>query len=36
LQQEVTISPTIDVPAGTPLRIFVARDLDFSAAERAP
>jgi type IV secretion system protein VirB10 len=33
LQQEITISPTIDVPAGTPLRIFVARDLDFSAVE---
>jgi type IV secretion system protein VirB10 len=33
VQQEVNISPTIDVPAGTPLRIFVARDLDFSAVE---
>ena len=33
LQQEVNISPTIDVPAGTPLRIFVARDLDFSTVE---
>jgi len=33
VQQEVNISPTIDVPAGTPLRIFVARDLDFSTVE---
>jgi len=33
LQQEVNISPTIDVPSGTPLRIFVARDLDFSTVE---
>jgi len=27
------ISPTIKVPQGTPLRIFVARDLDFSPVE---
>ena len=36
LQQEVNISPTIDVPAGTPLRIFVARDLDFAKVEAGP
>jgi type IV secretion system protein VirB10 len=33
LQSEITIPPTIEVPSGTPLRIFVARDLDFSSVE---
>ncbi len=33
LQTEVNRPPTIDVPPGTPLRIFVARDLDFSTIE---
>lgn len=36
LQQQINISPTIAVPSGTPLRIFVARDLDFSTVEAAP
>jgi type IV secretion system protein VirB10 len=30
------ISPTIKVAQGTPLRIFVARDLDFAPVEEAP
>lgn len=30
LQQEINISPTIRVAQGTPIRIFVSRDLDFS------
>lgn len=32
--QPSNISPTIKVPQGSPIRIFVARDLDFSSAER--
>ena len=28
------ILPTLTVPAGTSMSVFVARDLDFSAAER--
>ena len=30
------ISPTIKVPQGSPIRIFVARDLDFTPVEGAP
>ena len=30
LAQPANISPTIKVPQGSPIRIFVARDLDFS------
>jgi type IV secretion system protein VirB10 len=29
--QPANIGPTIKVPQGSPIRIFVARDLDFSA-----
>jgi type IV secretory pathway VirB10-like protein len=31
LQKEIDIPPTIKVPQGEPIRVFVARDLDFSA-----
>ena len=30
------ISPTIKIPQGSPIRIFVARDLDFTPVEGAP
>jgi type IV secretion system protein VirB10 len=37
LAEEITISPTIRVEQGTPIRIFVSRDLDFSGvAGREP
>ena len=32
LQREIDLPPTIKVPQGTPVRVFVARDLDFGAA----
>jgi type IV secretion system protein VirB10 len=32
LQREIDIPPTIKVPQGTPVRVFVARDLDFDPA----
>lgn len=32
LTREMDIPPTVDVAQGTPIRIFVTRDLDFSAA----
>src|SRR6185312_11324235 len=35
LQQEINISPTIRVAQGTPIRIFVSRDLDFSGVAGA-
>jgi type IV secretory pathway VirB10-like protein len=31
LQRYIDVPTTITVPQGTPLRVFVARDLDFSA-----
>lgn len=31
-----SISPTVNVPQGTPIQVFVAKDLDFSAVEDAP
>jgi type IV secretion system protein VirB10 len=34
--QSTRIVPTLTVRAGTSISVFVARDLDFSAAERAP
>ena len=34
--QQTRIVPTLTVRAGTSLSVFVARDLDFSAAEKAP
>jgi type IV secretion system protein VirB10 len=37
LQKQIDIPDTITVPQGTPIRVFVARDLDFSSvAKRAP
>jgi type IV secretion system protein VirB10 len=33
---ETRIVPTLKVPAGTSISVFVARDLDFSAADKAP
>lgn len=33
VQRDITISPTVRVPSGTPIRIFVARDLDFSGVQ---
>jgi type IV secretion system protein VirB10 len=31
LQRDIDIPPTIKVPQGTPVRVFVAKDLDFAA-----
>ncbi|MEI6417903.1 MAG: type IV secretion system protein VirB10 [Sphingomonadales bacterium] len=37
LQRQIDIAPTIKVMQGTPVRVFVARDLDFAKArERTP
>ncbi len=36
LQRDIDIPTTITVPQGTPIRVFVARDLDFSGALPAP
>lgn len=33
LQRDVNIPPTVKVPQGTPIRIFTARDLDFSGTD---
>jgi type IV secretion system protein VirB10 len=33
LQKQIDIPPTIKVPQGTPLQVFLARDLDFSTLE---
>ena len=30
LERDINIPPTVKVPQGTPIRIFIARDLDFS------
>jgi type IV secretion system protein VirB10 len=30
LQRDIDLAPTIKVPQGTPIRVFVARDLDFA------
>ncbi len=35
LQREIDIPPTIRIPQGTPVRVFVARDLDFGATKPA-
>jgi type IV secretion system protein VirB10 len=32
-QRDTTISPTVRVPQGQPIRVFTARDLDFSTAQ---
>jgi type IV secretory pathway VirB10-like protein len=36
LQRDVEIPPTVKVAQGTPIRIFIARDLDFSGTGGAP
>ena len=36
LQREIDIAPTIKVAQGTPVRVFVAKDLDFSDEARLP
>jgi type IV secretory pathway VirB10-like protein len=37
LSKELDIAPTVKVPPGTPIRIIVTRDLDFSSvADTAP
>ena len=35
LQNQINIPPTITVPQGTPLQVFVTRDLDFSGVMTA-
>lgn len=35
LQRDIDIPPTIKVPQGTPVRVFVAKDLDFAAGPGA-
>ena len=35
LQRDIDIPPTIKVPQGTPVRVFVARDLDFAVGPGA-
>ena len=34
LQRDIDIPPTIKVAQGTPVRVFVAKDLDFSGSKR--
>jgi type IV secretion system protein VirB10 len=34
LQRQIDIAPTIRVPQGTPVRVFVARDLDFGTVRQ--
>jgi type IV secretion system protein VirB10 len=36
LQRQIDIAPTIRVAQGTPVRVFVARDLDFGPAREPP
>ncbi len=36
IAQPAEIKPTLTVPAGTSISVFVARDLDFSDARSAP
>jgi type IV secretory pathway VirB10-like protein len=36
LQKQINIGPTIKVPQGEPIRVFVARDLDFSSVAAHP
>jgi type IV secretory pathway VirB10-like protein len=36
LQRQIDIAPTIRVAQGTPVRVFVARDLDFGPVRPAP
>ncbi|HEY5072265.1 MAG TPA: type IV secretion system protein VirB10 [Caulobacteraceae bacterium] len=36
LQRQINIGPTIKIPQGEPIRVFVARDLDFSSVTPAP
>jgi type IV secretory pathway VirB10-like protein len=36
LERDINIPPTVKVPQGTPIRIFIARDLDFSGFGSPP
>jgi type IV secretory pathway VirB10-like protein len=36
LQKEIDLPPTLSVPQGQPIRIFVSRDLDFSSIDALP
>ena len=36
LQKNIDIPATISVPQGTPLQVFITRDLDFSGTVAAP